>query len=362
MNDEIQLKKKIYIKFVDFWEHWNQESNFLIDVLKQKYDVVFSDTPDYIFYSNFNDNLNHMDYNNCIKIFYTQENICPDFNFADYGIGFELLTFGDRYLRYPIYLVSERYKKAWELMVKKHIIIPSEKEKMVKRNFCSFVVSNGNADTIRESFFDLLLSYKKVNSGGRYLNNIGEKNGVKDKIVFESNHKFSLCFENSSHLGYTTEKLIEAFAARTVPIYWGDPTIATFFSDKSFININNFETLDEALKYIIKVDEDDDLYFKMLESAAVIDANLVWEEEQKKLEEFLYNIFDQEQDVAYRRNMVFWGRKYCDNIMRMRKFYVDFMDNKILKLLIAILRRMSKLVNKIWIRRPLINGVKTNEK
>lgn len=71
--------------------------------------------------------------------------------------------------------------------------------------------------------FEALKKYKKVNSGGRYLNNIGR--AVVDKIQFESRHKFSICFENSSYPGYTTEKIIEAFAAKTIPIYWGNPCV-----------------------------------------------------------------------------------------------------------------------------------------
>ena len=87
--------KIVKIKFVDFWEHWNQEDNFIVNTLKKFFKVEFSENPDYVFYSNFSKRLDHMKYKNAVKIFYTQENLCPDFNFADYGIGFEELTYGD---------------------------------------------------------------------------------------------------------------------------------------------------------------------------------------------------------------------------------------------------------------------------
>ena len=61
-----------------------------------------------------------MKYNNCVKIFYTQENLCPDFNYADYAIGFDNIEFEDRYLQFPIYYIPERYKESWDLMMLKH--------------------------------------------------------------------------------------------------------------------------------------------------------------------------------------------------------------------------------------------------
>ncbi|MFT5222999.1 MAG: hypothetical protein ACI867_001309 [Glaciecola sp.] len=37
--------------------------------------------------------------------------------------------------------------------------------------------------------------------------------------------RFCLCFENSRHPGYLTEKLFDAMAAGAIPIYLGDPTV-----------------------------------------------------------------------------------------------------------------------------------------
>ncbi len=316
-------KKIIKIKFVDFWAHWNKENNFLINCLKEKYNVEFSDNPDYIFFSNFNPKFDHMKYNNSVKIFYTQENICPDFNYADYAIGFDNINFEDRYLNYPIYYIPERYKDKWDLMLKKHLNI---NESMAKREFCSFVVSNKNGDLIRETFFLKLCEYKKVDSGGRYLNNIDNDTPppnkfVKNKLEFDSKHKFSICFENSSHPGYTTEKIIEAFAAKTIPIYWGDPNICKMFNPKSFINVNDFKKLEDAIEKIKEIDNDDTLYLKYLKEPALLTSNN-YNQKQKELQHFLYNIFDQPVDKAKRRNMVFWGAEYHNRYKEMKNAYL----------------------------------------
>ena len=310
-------KKKIKIKFVDFWKHWNVEDNFIINCLKEKYDVEISEQPDYVFFSNFNPKFDHMKYNNCVKIFYTQENLCPDFNYADYAIGFDNIEFEDRYLQFPIYYIPERYKESWDLMVLKHKNIS---DTMAKRKFCSFVVSNRDGDKIRENFFRLLCKYKKVESGGRYLNNIGLPNGVPNKLDFEKEHKFSICFENSSHPGYVTEKLIEAFAAGTIPIYWGSPDVGKLFNSDSFINILDYSSLDEVLEKVKELDQDDVKYLEYLKQPALLKDNN-WDDKQNELKHFLFNIFDQPLEVAKRRNMVFWGQEYHRRYSEMRKSY-----------------------------------------
>lgn len=43
------------------------------------------------------------------------------------------------------------------------------------------------------------------------------------KILWNS--MFSICVENSSNRGYHTEKIIDAFLSKTVPIYWGCPNL-----------------------------------------------------------------------------------------------------------------------------------------
>ena len=68
------------------------------------------------------------------------------------------------------------------------------------------------------------MQYKHIDSGGKYKNNIGAP--VADKLAFLSEGKFNIAFENSSANGYTTEKLIEAFAAGTIPLYWGDESVS----------------------------------------------------------------------------------------------------------------------------------------
>ena len=305
------MKKHIRIKFVDFWDDFVPESNLFYQILAEHYEVELSDDPEFLFCSVFGER--HLQYD-CVKIFYTGENQCPDFNLFDYAMGFERMEFGDRYFRLPIYYLN-RYQKDFRLMQEKHV-----KPMPEKTGFCSFVYSNDRASEVREQFFNQLSTYKTISSGGRYKNNIGGP--VADKLAFESKHKFSFSFENSSYPGYSTEKLVQSFAAQTVPIYWGDPTITETFNEEAFINCNNYTSWDEVLKAVKHVDADDDLYARMLATRALkypeedsIEAKL------KQLTDFLCHIIDQPLEQAIRYNRVYWGRRYVKRIQQHARAY-----------------------------------------
>ena len=305
------MKKHIRIRFVDFWDDFVPENNIFYQLLCEHYEVELSDTPDYLFCSVFGEE--HLRYD-CVKIFYTGENQCPDFNLYDYAIGVEHLSLGDRYMRLPIYYLN-RYQRYFRLMQDKHVKPIAEKEA-----FCSFVYSNDRASAVREQFFDQLSEYKKVSSGGRYRNNIGGP--VEDKLEFELKHKFSFSFENSSYPGYCTEKLVQSFAAQTIPIYWGDPTAAETFNKEAFINCLDYSSWDEVLEAVKRVDADPELYEQMLKTPALKhpETDSV-EAKMSELSAFLCHIMDQPCEQAKRYNRVYWGRRYVKRMQQHAKAY-----------------------------------------
>lgn len=308
-------KKTIKLKYIDQDSTvTSQDKGPFYDILSKLYNIEFSDEPDYVIYSPFGDE--HLKYFNAVKIFYTGECVSPDFNECDYAIGFDYIDFSDRYLRYPLWL--RRDDELNKMMESKHLNVT---DTMAEREFCSFVVSNSDADVFRDKLFETLLGYKSVDSGGRYRNNIGMPNGVEDKLVFQSKHKFSIACENASYPGYTTEKIMEAFAAGTVPIYWGDPLVAECFNEKSFINCHNFSSINEIVKEVIRIDNDDDAYINMLKTPALIDTNDGYLGQREIIIDFFKNIFDQDKDKAYRRNLVCWGEKYNYSLLERKNVF-----------------------------------------
>ena len=129
-------------------------------------------------------------------------------------------------------------------------------KKSNKTKFCCFVYSN--SVKFRENFCLELSKYKKVDCGGSSLNNVNGK--IKDKIIFQKDHKFCIAYENSETPGYTTEKIMDAYRSNCIPIYRGSKTILEDFNPETFINSYDYETEEELINYIKKVDNEPELY------------------------------------------------------------------------------------------------------
>jgi len=216
--------------------------------------LELSEKPDILFYSCTGDE--HLRYN-CPRVFYTPENVRPNFDHCDYAFSFDYPV-SERNYRLPYYRRLAEYPQLFR---------PRNPAKVLnqQRKFCSFMVSNGTA-VERIEFFNKISQYRGVDSGGRHLNNIGSpiQPGVDNKLEWMSKYKFSITFENSSYPGYTTEKLMHALITDTIPIYWGNPLASLDFNPKAFINCHDYKSFDEVIELVKEIDSNETLYKEFL--------------------------------------------------------------------------------------------------
>ena len=116
--------------------------------------------------------------------------------------------------------------------------------------------------------------------------------------------------ENSEADGYTSEKIIDAYLAGTIPIYYGDYMVDDYINPKTYILIRNHRDMANKINYIKKIDNDDNLYRSILKEKVFIDDFFVdnIENERKK---FLLHIFEQKKEYA----------------KRVDKYHFDYRDN-----------------------------------
>jgi hypothetical protein len=168
-------------------------------------------------------------------------------------------------------------------------------DEVLNRNFCNFIYSNKSA-TLRNEFFEKLNRYKRVDSGGKINNNIGYK--VRDKLRFQKDYKFSIAFENSIGSGYTTEKILDAFAAGTIPIYWGNPSISLDFNPKSYINVHDYNNIEDVVLKVIELDNNPQMYIEYLKEPILKDTSPINENEIKL---FFDHIFLENKSINHRK-------------------------------------------------------------
>jgi alpha(1,3/1,4) fucosyltransferase len=306
--------KTIKLWFSDFYESFDPEDNYLHNLLSAHYNVELTPSnPDYLIYSCYGNDFLNFD---CVRIYYTGENLRPDFNLCDYAIGFDHLDFGERYFRYPNFAFLEDQFLQLLKTDGKNTTPSAEKE-----YFCNFIYANSQADPARDKFFHLLNQYKEVSSPGRHLNNISMEVGERfaedwmyTKLEFQSRCKFSIAFENTSSPGYTTEKLLHAYITGTIPIYWGNPEVTKDFNPDSLINCHDFSNFEEVVERVKEIDRDDDLYNKIFREPSFRNNKIPPLLQKEKLIDFLKNIFDKDLEKAICRPSYGTTRKYENNL------------------------------------------------
>ena len=94
------------------------------------------------------------------------------------------------------------------------------------------LLARKNEIKIPTKFFDVY--------GDRY--NIEDARKGKEEVFGDS--MFGIAIENTSHNGYFTEKILDCFLLKTIPIYWGCTDIDNFFNKEGIIK---FGSVDECI-------------------------------------------------------------------------------------------------------------------
>ena len=261
--DEISFSQMnsnyITVAFCDWWEieygggTFNLHDNFFVNLLKTHVDsdvvvttVSPSQNPDVLFYSVFGQS--NGAYRAGRKVFYAGEPVSHRAD-ANFNITFDASNAINT--RLPL----------WVCYFDHAILSPRQIPKREK--FCSYIATNPRAN--RQTFVAQLSSqYKRVDCGGKHLNNIGGAippgTNASGKIEHNKQYKFAIAFENTQYPGYVTEKICDVYKSGCIPIYWGTPDIIKDFNPTTFINANDFPNFDALIDHIRRVDCDDALY------------------------------------------------------------------------------------------------------
>lgn len=277
------MREELKIKFCDFWDGFDEGNNYFYHLLSQRYDVILdSEDPDLLFfsvdYSRRKERDRYKDHR-CKKIFYTGESVLPNFDSeksiemsnhqASYSIGkcdfafsFDFMA-DPRQYRLPLWAMQIDWfgKTSYgnpSFLLPENKIDQNQYIWTPKTQFCAMVFNN--PVKMRVDFYEKMSQYKLVHGYGKPFGNWFD--GEFQKYDVLKNYRFSACFENRSYAGYFTEKPFHAKTAGTVPIYFSHKTVSKDFNEKAFINLGDFDNMDNLVKYVKKVDQDHGLYMQ----------------------------------------------------------------------------------------------------
>ncbi len=301
------MKKKLRIKFVDFWPDLNEKNNFFYNLLSKYYTLELSNKPEVLFYSNFG--FEHLKYT-CKKIFYTGENILPDYNQCDYAFSFDKTNTQNFYLPHFV-----EYEHFFDFKNGKNTPKILEYQQTEKTKFCSFMASNQNAKE-RIRFVQKLMKYKKVVCSGPVLYNMEEKEQIgkmhddeyidwrKEKLETIKTYKFTIAFENEQSENYVTEKIYQPLLVKSIPIYWGAPNIDDYFNPKSFINVSDYHSYKDVIKAIIQIDQDDELYQRYLNEPAILETSKLYTITEETIYQNIKELIEKDFTPRGKKNII----------------------------------------------------------
>lgn len=254
-----------------------------------------------------------------VCVFFPGEGIAPDLNIFDYGItctGYDWKN--DRVYRIPPRIFYSQYLTGNN---RNPIKTKEEARKLLerKKGFSNFIYSNPNGHPNRKVLFDILSQYKRVDSYGAYLNNMGlEKSGGSDftKLIrnstdIKSDYKFTIAAENAILYGYTTEKIYTSLEAGTIPVYWGNPEVEFDVNPEVIINCHSFDSFEDMLERVKEIDQNDELWCEIIAKPWLTEQQEKREaEELKRLYSFLDKLFSIETPIRRRRPEGTWPQVY----------------------------------------------------
>lgn len=132
-----------------------------------------------------------------------------------------------------------------------------------------WVVSNCNAHNGREKFMKDFMDQIRVDSYGNCLKNKHNHPAehMRGNIELFTHYKFAIAIENSNCEDYVTEKLVHAISSGSIPIVAGKenkPNYERFLPKNSYINILDYNSIDELVKHLNKISSDKSEYEKYM--------------------------------------------------------------------------------------------------
>lgn len=133
----------------------------------------------------------------------------------------------------------------------------------------SVFISNCEAKNDRERVLRELMDLVPVHSYGECMHNADEPpwpegkpfDGRAAKLALGAQYHFMFVPENSNDVSYVSEKIYDALAAGTIPVYLGAPDVARFVPHPSaVINALDFETVADLAHHLLDISGSESKY------------------------------------------------------------------------------------------------------
>jgi hypothetical protein len=196
------------------------------------------------------------------------------------------------------------------------------------RSAC-FIARNCDSRSGRENVVKQLSKLISIDSLGECLNNAPwpPELDKSNTIGVINKYMFYLAFENSCAIDYTSEKIYNALAAGSVPIYYGNPRVLKLVPPNSVIQVTDYKSISELanhIKHLIANREEYLKYHAWRQNTTTSLASLYFARTDFRCRAciFIYRMRKKHNKILQRHNQVSpWGKKPfgCEDFHKWRE-------------------------------------------
>jgi hypothetical protein len=246
---------KIYSNFIDSKEF----ESIISDDLKFKPITIFNDYPNIT-----QDQLNFNPYNILMVLEPNQLFGIHDWAISNHHLFDIILTWGQDILDqcpnayffpFGISWLDDKYIENIDNIDKKFEVsfLCGAKQKIEGHFLRHRLFERGNEINIPKQWYYTLEDYQFNDGNHTIVKYENKPPGYEKKKLWDS--MFSICVENSSNRGYHTEKIIDAFLSKTIPVYWGCPNLEELgYDPNGFIYCNDENEIIESVNKLTPED------------------------------------------------------------------------------------------------------------
>jgi hypothetical protein len=163
-----------------------------------------------------------------------------------------ILTWSDKVLNQCPNAVFQPFGSTWLSENQYNALFPTEKK---------FIFSHVRGQLLKtyghQLRFEIHQRASEIRNPSRFWINAGFRERLDTctiaKMELFGDAQYGIVIENTSRRGYFTEKIMEMFLLKTIPIYWGCSNIGDFFDIEGIIT---FANADDAIRNINALNED----------------------------------------------------------------------------------------------------------
>ena len=124
--------------------------------------------------------------------------------------------------------------------------------KIDKRNQLSYLTTNKGwceGHKLRQEIWYALEEYDEINDFEVWKKR--SPPSIPNKNVALENAKFTISLENSEINNYFSEKLLDCFETKTIPLYWGCPNVGDYFNMDGILHFHTIEEMEDLINTLI---------------------------------------------------------------------------------------------------------------